>query len=294
MEGRGDDTKGIYRAASMLEKRYKSLGLKPAGTHAFRQPFTVITGARLKGDTKLVVLDNNVRHEIALNRDFVPFSFSASGKADGPIVFVGYGATAPEFGYDDYASVDVKDKIVLVLRYEPSFFAERGGHQGLTQHSQVITKAINARDHGAKAMILVNGKLGDGEEDLLTRFGSVSGPENAGIMILQVKNAVADDWLRSVNTSVASVQAGIEHGGKTASAALPENLRVAAQVDIETTRATVNNVLAYLPGAKLTNMSSSELTMTIWVTATTIRSRRRRLARFIRERTTTHRARLDF
>ena len=248
MEGRGDGTKGLDRAASMLEKRYKSLGLKPAGTHRYRQPFSVITGARLKADTKLSVLEGNARQELVLNRDFVPFSFSASGHADGPIVFVGYGATAPEFGYDDYAGVDVKDKVVLVLRYEPAGFAERGGHQGLTQHSQVISKAINAKNHGAKAMILVNGKLGDGEEDLPTRFGSVSGPENSGIVILQVKNAIADEWLHATKGSLANAQAEIEHGGKPASLALPEILRVAAQVDVETTRAVVNNVLAYLPG----------------------------------------------
>ena len=248
MEGRGDGTKGLDRAAAMLEKRYRSLGLKPAGTHGYLQPFTVITGARLKPDTTLAVIDNTSRLELGLNRDFLPFSFSASGRAEGPVVFAGYGATAPEFGYDDYAGVDVKDKIVLVLRYEPAAFAERGGHQGLTHHSQVITKAINAKSHGAKAIILVNGKLGDGEEDLLTRFGSVSGPENAGILILQIKNTIADDWLRSTKGSLASAQAEIEHGGKPTSAALPETLRIAAQVDVETTRAGVNNVLAYLPG----------------------------------------------
>jgi hypothetical protein len=248
MEGRGDGTKGLGRAASLLERRYKSLGLSPAGTHGYLQPFTVITGARLKPDTRLSVIGGAGRADLVLNRDFVPFSFSASGRAESPIVFVGYGATAPEFGYDDYAGVDVKDKIVLVLRYEPAGFAERGGHQGLTQHSQVITKAINARNHGAKAMILVNGKLGDGEEDLLTRFGSVSGPENAGILILQVKNAIGDEWLRSTKESVASAQAEIEHATKPASVVLPENLRIATQVNVETTRAVVNNVLAYLPG----------------------------------------------
>jgi len=42
----------------------------------------------------------------------------------------------------------------------------------MTQHSQLVTKAINARNHGAKALVLVNGKLGDGEEDLLTRFAA--------------------------------------------------------------------------------------------------------------------------
>ena len=112
------------------------------------------------------------------------------------MVFAGYGATADEFHYDDYAGLDVKDKIVVVLRYEPSGFAEKSGNHGLTQHSQLITKAINARNHGAKAVVVVNGKLGDGEEDLLTRFGSVSGPENVGIVMVQVKNALADSWFQ--------------------------------------------------------------------------------------------------
>jgi hypothetical protein len=166
----------------------------------------------------------------------------------GTAVFAGYGASAEEFQYDDYAGVDVKDKMVVVLRYEPTGFAEKSGNQGLTQHSQLITKAINARNHGAKAIVLVNGKLGEGEEDLLTRFGSVSGPENVGIPFIQVKNAVADSWLQAAGKSLAEVQNQINTSSKPASFALPDNLRIALNVSIENTRATVNNVLAYLPG----------------------------------------------
>src|SRR5579862_2393369 len=46
-EGRGDDTKGIEIATKMLEERYKSLGLTPAGTNGYRQAFSVVTGAKL-------------------------------------------------------------------------------------------------------------------------------------------------------------------------------------------------------------------------------------------------------
>jgi hypothetical protein len=169
-------------------------------------------------------------------------------KLTGPVVFVGYGASAGEFQYDDYAGVDVKDKVVLMLRYEPEIFGEKSGHQGLTQHSQLITKAINARNHGAKAVILINGKLGDGEEDLLMRFGSVSGPQDAGIILLQVKNAVADGWFRAAGKSLAEVQQQINHLGKPASFGLPDTLVLSLKVDIEATHARVNNVLAYLPG----------------------------------------------
>jgi aminopeptidase YwaD len=248
MEGRGAGTKGIDRAAHYLEKRYKRLGLKPAGTHGYLQPFSVITGARLKSNNHLVVESGNTKSNLKPNQDFVPFSFSASGSASGPLVFAGYGASADEFQYDDYANVDVKDKIVVVWRYEPSGFAAKSDNTGTTQHSQLITKAINARNHGAKAIVLVNGKLGDGEEDLLTRFGSMSGPENVGILFVQVKNSVAENWFQAAGKSMADVQAQINSSDKPASFAFPDNLHASLSVSIENTRSTVNNVLAYLPG----------------------------------------------
>ena len=248
MEGRGDGTKGLTRAAQFLEKHYQQLGLKPAGTNSYFQPFTVITGAKLKGDSRFSVEEGTKKQDLKLNQDFVPFSFSSPGSVSAPVVFAGYGASADEFGYDDYAGIDVKDKIVVVLRYEPAGFAEKAGNTGPTRHSQLITKAINARNHGAKAIVLINGKLAEGEEDLLTRFGSVSGPENTGIVLVQVKNDVAERWFRAAGKSMIDAQARINHATKAQSFAFPESLHMSINVDIETTRATVNNVLAYLPG----------------------------------------------
>lgn len=248
MEGRGAGTKGLTRAEHLIEKRYKELGLQPAGVNGYTQPFTVVTGARLKSDNRFLVESGGSGHNLKINQDFVPFSFSASGEVRGPLVFAGYGATADEFHYDDYAGLDVKDKIVIVLRYEPSGFAEKSGNHGLTQHSQLITKAINARNHGAKAVVMLNGKLGEGEEDLLTRFGSVSGPENIGIVMVQAKNTIAESWFQSAGKSLKDAQEQINSATKPASFAFPDTLRLSLHIDIETTRATVNNVLAWLPG----------------------------------------------
>jgi len=248
MEGRGDDTKGLTRAAHLLEHRYHALGLRPAGSNSYFQPFSVITGAKLRTHNRLSVEGAGRKYDLKLNQDFVPFSFSESALVTAPAVFVGYGASADEFGYDDYDGIDVKDKIVIALRYEPAGFAEKSGNTGLTRHSQLISKAINARNHGAKALVLVNGKLGDGEEDLLTRFGSVSGPENTGIVLVQVKNDVAERWFHDAGKSLAEMQGQINHSTKPQSFAFPDFLHMTVHVDIETTRATVNNVLAYLPG----------------------------------------------
>jgi aminopeptidase YwaD len=248
MAGRGDGDPGLTLAANLIEQRFRALGLQPAGKNSYVQPFTVITGAKLKDNNSLEVLNDAAKKELKLNQDFVPFSFSSSGEISSPIVFAGYGASATEFGYDDYAHLDVKDKIVVVLRYEPAGFSAKSGHTGLTEHSQLITKAINARNHGAKAVIVINGKLGDGEEDHLTRFGSVSGPENAGILFLQVKNAAAQEWFLAARKSLADIQNQIDTSSSPASFTFPANLRISLRVNIESTRATVNNVLAYLPG----------------------------------------------
>src|SRR5215472_7322041 len=248
MEGRGAGTKGIDRASHLIEHRYKALGLEPAGTHGYFQPFTVVTGAELKGKNSLHVQQGNSKGELRLNQDFVPFSFSASGDVAAPVVFAGYGASAPEFGYDDYAGVDVKDKIVVLLRYEPSGFEAKNGNTGRTQHSQLVTKAINARNHGAKAVVLVNGKLGQGEEDLLTRFGSVSGPVDSGVVLVQVKNQEADKWFHAAGRSLAALQEQINTSTKPASFAFPDDLHLSLSVGVEHAHATVNNVLAYLPG----------------------------------------------
>jgi hypothetical protein len=248
MEGRGDGTKGLLRAEHLLESRYKSLGLVPAGTQGFLQPFTVTTGAKLKGKNHVMYQLAESKTELKLEQDYVPFSFSESGSAIAPLIFAGYGITADEFGYDDYAGIDVKDKIVVVLRYEPASFAAKTGNQGLTHHSQLITKAINARNHGARGLVLVNGKLGDGEEDLLTHFGSLSGPENVGILFAQVKNSIAQNWFQAAGKSLKDVQEQINASGKPFSFAFPDHLQATLSIQIETTRATVNNVLAYLPG----------------------------------------------
>jgi hypothetical protein len=248
MEGRGAGTQGIIKAMNLIEQRYRSLGLQPAGNKGYLQPFSVITGAKLKEGNRLEVQNGAAKKELNLNQDFVPFSFSSSAEVSGPLAFAGYGATATEFNYDDYAHLDVKDKIVLVLRYEPAGFAAKTGHSGLTEHSQLITKAINARDHGAKGIILINGKLGDGEEDLLTRFGSVNGPENSGIVMAQTKNSAAESWFAAAGKSLAEVQKQINDSSTPNSFAFPGNLRISLKVNIENTRARVNNVLAYLPG----------------------------------------------
>jgi aminopeptidase YwaD len=248
MEGRGDGTKGLVRAEHLLADRYKKLGLLPAGKNGYLQPFVVTTGAKLKKDNHLKVFIRSAQGIVGLNTDYVPFSFSHSGSVASSMIFAGYGVTAAEFGYDDYAGLDVKDKLVVILRYEPTGFAAKSGNHGFTTHAQLITKAVNAKNHGAKGLILIDGKLNEGDEDTLARFGTVTGPEDVGILFVQAKNSIAKSWFIAAGKSLEDVQAQINSNNQPFSFAFPEALQVQLSVDIENTHATVNNVLAYLPG----------------------------------------------
>ena len=253
MEGRGAGTKGLTRAAHLIEQRYKSLGLQPTGKNGFFQPFDVITGAQLRPGNELAKYVQGVdrlhaRENFKLNEDFVPLSFSANGSVSSSAVFAGYGITAPEFGYDDYAALNVKDGIVVVLRKEPPGLAKKSGSSEPTLHAGLVTKAINARNHGAKAIIFLNGILDAGEDDLLPRFETSEGPIDVGIVCLQVKNNVAFSWFHADGKSVTDVQKGIDESLQPSSLHPSFPLNLTVRVNIERLHATVSNILAYLPG----------------------------------------------
>jgi len=248
MQGRGDGTRGLTRAAYFVQRRYKELGLAPGGRNDYFQPFRVVTGAKLVGRNSLQEQIDGKRKSLALNKDFIPFSFSSSGKTNAAAAFVGYGISAPEFGYDDYSGIDVRGKVVVLLRFEPLGFARLSGYPEMTMHADILTKAMNAKNHGASAVILLNGVLGDGEEDSLAPFESSGGPANIGIEVLQVENKVAEAWFRAAGKSLEETENQFDATSKPASFPFPESLRLVIRVGVRPTRATLNNVLAYLPG----------------------------------------------
>jgi len=95
---------------------------------------------------------------------------------DAPLVFAGYGITAPESSYDDYQGLDAKGKIVLALRGEPGSLSQSPRRRPLAArvgHFQSDKRQESRR----AAIIVVNGKLPNGEEDVLPRFGEVEGPK---------------------------------------------------------------------------------------------------------------------
>ena len=249
LEGRWSGTRGLEIAAEYIAEQFEKFGLEPAGDgRSYFQRFTVTTGAHLGPDNRFVVRNGGAATELKVEEDYLPLNFSTTGEAEGGVVFAGFGASAAdEFEYDDFEGLDVKGKVVVILRGEPRKFNPDNSPQP-TRHAHLISKAINARDRGARAVVLVNGKLAADEEDRLIKFGSVSGPKDAGILIVHARRAVVDRWLEGSGKSLDELQAAIDEEGKPRSFALPEDLRVLLAVDIEREHATVRNVLGFLPG----------------------------------------------
>jgi hypothetical protein len=248
MEGRGDGSKGLTRARDILVHRYASLGLEAKGTEGFLQPFDIVTGAELTPGNRFEVEVAGAKQSLKLHEDYIPFAYSAAGKANAGLVFAGYGITADEWKYDDYKGLDVKGKIVVLLRKEPAFATAHAPKGEPSSHGDLIGKAILARKHGAVAVVVVNGKLGKGEEDILPHFGGDGGQQDIGVPIVEVKNDVAAEWFKDAGKELEALQSKIDESGDSASFAFPDSLHATLDTAIKKKHATVSNVLAYLPG----------------------------------------------
>ncbi|MEZ5353715.1 MAG: M28 family peptidase [Bryobacteraceae bacterium] len=253
MKGRGSGSPELEKAGVYIAKQFEQAGLRVAAPEPkkYMQAFSVTTNPRLGKGNVLEWRAGSKHGRLAGPAEFTPFNFSDSGKYDGSVVFAGYGITASEYGYDDYAGIDVKDKFVLILRHEPGEFDEKSVFAGkiYTEHAQFASKATNAKLHGAKGVLLVNdvgNHAADGDE--LEPFSKTVGPGQAGIPFVQVKASLADELLAAVGKDLRTVHKGIDEDMKPGSFALPGDVHVSLRVDMKRESKTVHNVVAYLPG----------------------------------------------
>ncbi len=179
MRGRATGSPELEKAAGFIANRFRELGLRPMHGDSFFQDFEVTTSAHLGNHNSFAYSSGGKKKSLTLRQDYVPLNLSIMGRISGQLVFCGFGITAPEYNYDDYAGMDVKGKIVIVLRHEPQEFDDKSVFEGkvYTAHSQISSKAVNAKMHGASAVLLVNDVAAHpNDQDELEKFGSTAGP----------------------------------------------------------------------------------------------------------------------
>ena len=247
LKGRGNGTPELDLAADYIAAQFREAGLKPLGSSYF-QPFDAVVGADFGQSNGLALLSPEAV-SYRLNQDFIPLGFSDSSEQTGALAFVGYGISAPEYDYDDYAGIDVSGKIVLVLRHEPQEEDDNSVFRGkqTTRHAELVSKAINARSHGAAAMLLVNDPVPHSGDRLLS-FGSVRGPSNVGIPVFHVKQSVAAGWMAQANKKLEDLQKEIDRDLSNRSFVLPASLQLKVRADVQHRQRSLRNVIGYLPG----------------------------------------------
>lgn len=163
LEGRGVGTEGLNKAADYLAEQFAAIGLNTSlyDGKPF-QNFELITGAELGETQRLVIAppaDAAIPHPIELkfNTDFTPLALGGGGTFDLPLAFVGYGITAKDEGYDDYAGIDVNGKAVVILRHEPQQANPHSVFSGTddSPFATLMRKVSNAYEHGAAAVVFV-------------------------------------------------------------------------------------------------------------------------------------------
>jgi hypothetical protein len=246
-EGRLAGSDGERLAADYIASHLQRIGVKPLpGQTDLFESFDFTAGTRDGGSTLKIGTDASAPGTVRA------LSFSDNGDADGPIVFAGYGIVVPEsqnFGYDSYAGLDVKDKIVLVLRYFPED-ADQKTRGILARYSDLRYKAMAARQHGAKAMIVVTGPRSPNAGELapMTFDTALAG---SGIVAVSVTRPVVDEILRAMpDKKLEGVQQALDSGNPhVAGFAIPD-VMVHVHASVVREKQTGRNVVGYLPATE--------------------------------------------
>lgn len=167
LRGRLTDTPENALAADWIRARFERLGLAPAGPGgSFYHPYHLATATLGSANTLEVIRGDTILRRGAL-QDFYPHRFSGSGEVRGEVVFAGFGITARDRGYDDYAGGAVKGRIVLALDHEPGEHDPASPFDGVVtaQASNPLWKALAAQDAGATAILFVDDVHNHGEAD---------------------------------------------------------------------------------------------------------------------------------
>jgi hypothetical protein len=262
-EGRGPGTAGINATADWITKQFSEIGLESPGERQARiQPFEMTLEAKLgaaakntaeivgppdaSGVSQLIPLE--------LGRDFTPLAIGASGSFDLPLVFAGYGITAPSEKYDDYAPLAAESKAkgaaVIVLRQEPQKNDPHGAFEGnlTSEHAALTRKLANASEHEAGLVVFCDDEAAEG--DPLMRFNRAGeGSDGRTTPVLHVRRSVVDDVIRrAMKASLDDIQKRIDESLTPASSPL-EGWRLRGSTAIERTKTQARNVLGLLPGS---------------------------------------------
>ena len=259
--GRKPLTEYETKTIEYIKDQFVSLGLQPGWEGGYFQPVSEIRTTSTLAKGKMTFKAGNRRISVSAPDEVVPWTLRNTDKVEiknAALVFAGYGITAPEYNWDDYAGIDVKGKIVLVLendpgQYDPSVFSGKN----LTYYGRADYKFAEAFRHGADGCMVIHIPSSSAYKysAIQAAHGSqeialVGSDGNAGAMSLN--GWMAQDAVRCVFEAAGTdYDAALASARKQGFKAIELGASLTAQLDVKSEVGDSHNVIGILPGTDL-------------------------------------------
>lgn len=243
-EGRLAGSPGEQRAADYIIEQLKEIGARPLpGQADYRLAFEFTAGTR-DGGSSVTTGGRTFTGTDAVQA----LSFSDNGEITGDVVFAGYGIVVPDsadFGYDSYVGLDVKDKVVVVLRYFPED-ADPQTRGILSRYAGLRYKAMAARQRGARALLVITGPRSP-NAGLTVPMTFDTALAGSGIVAASVSDAVAQMLWEGRDQTLTQAQQALDSGNPHVMGFALEKVSVTIQAAVMRETRTGYNVAGYLP-----------------------------------------------
>ncbi len=241
LEGRMTGSEKIKVAADYIKKEFEKAGLEPAFKGSYFQEFPFISKLEL-GNNSLKI-SGNINYELKLNEDFTPISFSDNVSFSADLVFAGFGISSSELNYDDYANLDVKDKVVIVFRNNPEM---NDPNSKFNRISSFRIKTTVARDKGAKGIIFINTSDKKDDDNLVNlRYDGAGKVKD--IAAVHIKRSVIEKILQNAGHNLEELEKKITETKKPNSFSI-DGVKITLQTEVNEIESKCINVGGLLRG----------------------------------------------
>uniref|UniRef100_UPI003B63B1AE M28 family peptidase n=1 Tax=Sphingomonas sp. PL-96 TaxID=2887201 RepID=UPI003B63B1AE len=262
-EGRAPGSAGEAQTIDWLIARFKALGLEPGGPNgSWTQPVPLVR-TELGEGRAAVAFGSGTAMPLVQGRDLYVSTVQPVAQVripDAPMVFVGYGVSAPERGWDDFKGVDLKGKVAVFLVNDPDFEAAAGepvagrfGGRRMTYYGRWTYKFEEAARRGAVAALIVHDTAGAGYG-----WETVTAPRGENFDIAGSTGRVPlQGWLSGEAAATLFARAGQDLPALRRQARRADfrpvalgDARFSTDLPVRTSRIESRNFLARLPGSE--------------------------------------------
>lgn len=239
LKGRKAGEAGDLQAAEFILLKFEQAGLQPLCESGF-QKFNLVTSATLGEGNSLLINEQNFEVE----KDYLPYAFSANKKTEAQVVFAGYGLEVEKdtLRWNDFKNQDVSGKWILALQGDPDL---DNPNSPFLEFSTERAKALLASDKNAAGLILVAGQKFSEQDELSSLFFDKNS-SRYNIPVLQVTRMLANTILAETGETVESLEAKMLEENK--SVTLNTNTSLSVNVNIQLKETESQNVVAMVPG----------------------------------------------